>query len=190
VPGSATDERYEGCGWVVGSDRKGADVSTLWPEPLTVAELTERARADRAEWEAVLARVPRERLTEPGLPGGWSVKDVLAHMTWGMHEGVGMMRAKRLVGSDLWKLDDDRRNAIVVDESRARSLEEILADYQSTSADYMRELARLTDTELNDPALWPEMPPDWRPWRIIYDPKHYAHHARDLGDWLERSSGR
>jgi uncharacterized protein (TIGR03083 family) len=165
-------------------------MSVLSPDPLTVAELTEKARADRAEWEAVLRRVARERLTEPGLPGGWSVKDVLAHMTWGMREGVGMMRAKRLVGSDLWKLDDDGRNAIVVEESRTRSLEDILADYESTTADYMRELARLTDDELNDPALWPEMPPDWRPWRIIYDPKHYAHHARDLSDWLGKVSKR
>jgi DinB family protein len=152
---------------------------------LTVSDLTEQVRMERARWEAVLERVPRDRLTESGLPGGWSVKDVLAHMSWGMHEGIGMMRARRLVGSDLWKLDDDGRNAIVVEESRARSLESILADYQSTSAEYLSELARLSDNELNDPALWPDMPPDWRPWRIIYDPKHYAHHARDLRDWLE-----
>ena len=171
------------------SDRKGAQVSALWPELVTVAELTSTVRAERAEWEAVLARVPRERLTEPGLPGGWSVKDVLAHMTWGMHEGIGVMRAKRLVGSDLWKLDDDGRNAVVVEQSRARSLEDILADYESTSGDYMKELAGLTDDELNDPALWPEMRPDWRPWRIVYDPKHYAHHARDLRDWLDLTSG-
>jgi hypothetical protein len=110
-------------------------------------------------------------------------------MSWAMHEGIGVMRAKRLVGSDLWKLDDDARNAIVVEQNRARSLDDILADYESTSADYMKELAGLTDDELNDPALWPEMPPDWRPWRIIYDPKHYAHHARDLREWLERDPG-
>jgi uncharacterized protein (TIGR03083 family) len=165
-------------------------VSALWLDPLTVSELTERVRADRADWETVLARVPRERLTEPGLPGGWSVKDVVAHMTWGMKEGVGMMRARGLVGSDLWKLDDDGRNAIVVAESRARSLEDILADYRSTTADYTREIARLSDDELNDPARWPDMPADWRPWRIIYDPNHYAHHARDLRDWLGGSLGR
>jgi Mycothiol maleylpyruvate isomerase N-terminal domain len=142
--------------------------------------------AERANWETVLARVPRERLIEPGLPGGWSVKDVLAHMSWAMHEGIGVMRAKRLVGSDLWKLDDDGRNAIVVEQSRARPLEEILADYESATGDYMRELAALSDDELNDPALWPEMPPDWRPWRILYDPEHYAHHARDVREWLNR----
>jgi uncharacterized protein (TIGR03083 family) len=186
MPRSATDEGYEGCGWVVVSDRKGADVSALWPEPVTVKELTEMVRTERAAWEALLARVPRERLTEPGLPGGWSVKDVLAHMTWGMHEGIGMMRAKRLAGSDLWKLDDDGRNAIVVEQSRARSLEDILADYETTSGDYMKEVARLSDEECNDPARWREMPPDWRPWRVIYDPKHYAHHARDLREWLAR----
>ncbi len=163
-------------------------MSALWPESVTVAELIEKVRAGRAEWEAVLARVPRERLTEPGLPGGWSVKDVLAHMSWAMNEGTGVMRAKRLVGSDLWKLDDDGRNAIVVEESRAQPLDAILADYERTSADYMRELAALTEEQLNDPARWPEMPPDWRPWRIIYDPKHYGHHARDLREWLERGA--
>jgi hypothetical protein len=189
MPRSATDEHHEGCGWVVGNDRKGAEVSALWPDPVSAAQMIQMVRADRAEWETVLARVPRERLTEPGLPGGWSVKDVLAHMSWGMHEGIGVMRAGRLVGSNLWKLDDDGRNAIVVEQSRAHPLEEVLADYEMTSADYMRELVDLTDDQLNDPALWPEMPPDWRPWRIIYDPKHYAHHARDLREWLERSSG-
>jgi uncharacterized protein (TIGR03083 family) len=163
-------------------------VSALWPEPLTVAKLIAMVRAERAEWDAVLARVSRERLIEPGLPGGWSVKDVLAHMTWGMREGIGVMRAKRLVGSELWELDDDGRNAIVVEQSRARSLDGILADYETTSADYLRELAGLTDDQLNDPALWPEMPPDWRPWRIIYDPKHYSHHARDLREWLDHGS--
>ncbi len=188
MPRSATGGRREGCGWVVVTDRKGADVSALWPAPVTVAQLTEMVRTDRAEWEAVLARVPRERLTESGLPGGWAVKDVLAHMTWAMREGIGVMRARRLVGSDLWKLDDDGRNAIVVEQSRARSLDTVLADYETTSADYMKELAGLSDDELNDPARWPEMPPDWRPWRIIYDPKHYAHHAADLREWLEGSA--
>ena len=187
MPGSATDEHHEGCGWVVGNDRKGVEVSALWPDPLTLAQLTEMVRAERANWETVLKRVPRERLTEPGLPGGWSVKDVLAHMSWGMHEGIGMMRARKLGGSELWKLDDDGRNAIVVEQSRGRSLDEVLADYAGASTDYMKELAALSDDDLNDPARWAEMPPDWRPWRIIYDPQHYEHHARDVRQWLERS---
>jgi hypothetical protein len=161
-------------------------VSALWPKPVTVSELTEQVQNARAEWESVLARVPRERLIEPGLPGGWTVKDVLAHMTWGMRENIGVMRARRLVGSDLWKLDDDARNAIVVEENKPRPLDDVLADYETTTREYMGELGRLTDEELNDPALWPGMPPDWRPWRIMYDPNHYEHHARDVRDWLER----
>jgi hypothetical protein len=149
-------------------------------------ELMARVRAARAEWESVLKRVPPERLTEPGLPGGWAVKDVLAHMAWGMRENAEMMRARRLVGSDLWKLDDDARNAIVVEESRSRALDDVLGDYETTSREYMSELERLSDEQLNEPALWPGMPPDWRPWRILYDPDHYGHHARDVRDWLER----
>src|SRR5690242_19446194 len=140
MPRSATDERHEGCGWVVATDRKGAEVSALWPKPLTAEELTAMVRAARGEWEAVLARAPREGLTEPSLPGGWSVKDVLAHITWGEHEGIGLMRARRLVGSDLWKLHDDARNAIVVEQNRSRPLDEVLRDHEATSRQFIEEL--------------------------------------------------
>jgi uncharacterized protein (TIGR03083 family) len=161
-------------------------MSALWPKPLTRSELIEQVRTARSEWDSVLALVPRERLTEPGLPGGWTVKDVLAHMTWGMRENTGVMRARRLVGSDLWKLDDDARNAIVVEQNRSRPLDDILRDYETTTRAYLSELERLTDEELNDPVLWAGMPSDWRPWRILYDPDHYAHHARDVREWIER----
>ena len=161
-------------------------VSALWPEPLTRGELTTRIRAARREWDEVVARVARDRLTEPGLPGGWSVKDVLGHIAWGLRENATMMRARRLVGSDLWRLDDDARNAIVVEENRSRPLDEIVREYEDASRAFVEEFAKLSDDDLNDPARWPEMPAEWRPWRIIYDPEHYASHARDLREWLAR----
>ena len=49
-------------------------------------------RAARAEWEAALAEIPSERMTEPGLAGGWSVKDLIAHVAWSEREMIGVIR--------------------------------------------------------------------------------------------------
>jgi hypothetical protein len=46
-------------------------------------DLLDKVRSARAEWDALIARVPGERLTEPGVEiegGEWSVKDVVAHV--------------------------------------------------------------------------------------------------------------
>ena len=48
---------------------------------VTREQLLAALRAERARWEALLAEVGVERLTEPGVAGDWSVKDVLGHLT-------------------------------------------------------------------------------------------------------------
>src|SRR5256885_17248131 len=92
----------------------------------------ERLAAARGEWEAALAGIAEERMTEPLLEGGWSVKDVVAHVCWSEREMVGVIRERALVGSDLWALDLDARNAIVRDQNRDRPLAEVLAEERAT----------------------------------------------------------
>src|SRR5438132_11775279 len=84
--------------------------------------------SERRNWDEIVGRVPRERMTEPMVPGGWSVKDVVAHVTWSEREMIGVLRQRALVGSPLWGLDQDSRNAIVFAENRDRGLEDVLAD--------------------------------------------------------------
>ena len=43
-------------------------------------ELLERMRAGRDEWDALIARIPETTLTAPVLTGGWSVKNLVAHV--------------------------------------------------------------------------------------------------------------
>jgi uncharacterized protein (TIGR03083 family) len=156
--------------------------------PVAKADLLRQIRAARSEWDALVASIPRGRLTEPGLPGGWSVKDVLAHIAWGQRENVGVVRARALVGSELWRLGEDERNAVVYAQNRDRLLDDVLAESERIHAEYLAALASLSEDELNDPAGLPSMPPGWRPWRILYDPGHYAHHAADVRAWLMGSS--
>ena len=48
--------------------------------PGSKTELLERMRAGREEWDALIAQIPDNARTEPTLAGGWSVKDLIAHV--------------------------------------------------------------------------------------------------------------
>ena len=52
----------------------------------------------------MLAEVDSERMLEPGLPGGWSLKDVIAHVNWYEQEMVVLLETQELAGSELWEL--------------------------------------------------------------------------------------
>ena len=49
-------------------------------EEMTKARLLDLLRAARAEWDALLAQIPPDKMTQPGVGGHWSVKDNIAHM--------------------------------------------------------------------------------------------------------------
>jgi uncharacterized protein (TIGR03083 family) len=152
-------------------------------ERVTRDELLGRIQADRQRFDAILARVPRERLAEPLLPGGWSVKDVMAHIAWGDRQGFGVIEARALVGSKLWDLSEDERNEAVVRESRSRDLDDVLEEYRASYADYLSALSQLSDEDLNEPERFSrlgERTPGWRPWRLLYDPTHYQEHGQTI----------
>ena len=146
-----------------------------------------RLTSARSTWDELLARIPRERMTEPALAGGWSVKDVVAHVTWSEREMVGVVLQKALVGSPLWELDQDARNAIVYAENRDRDLDDVLSDEQHVYAELEPLLEGLTAEDLVEGDRWGQMLPDVPPWRIFAGSTflHYEDHAAAIADWLE-----
>jgi hypothetical protein len=148
----------------------------------------EELRAARSEWDAALGAVPEERMLEPGLPGGWTVKDAVAHVTWSEREMVGVIAQRALVGSPLWELDQDARNAAVVADSRDRALGDVLAEARAVWLELLPGLESLTDDELTDPARFARLDelPGVLPWQIFAGSTylHYRDHARDIRAWL------
>lgn len=146
----------------------------------------------RAEWEALLAQVDEERMLQPGAAGKWSVKDVIAHVTWGEREIVPIMRTHVLAGSELWNLSDDERNEIVYQQNRDRPLQEIMHEEQQAYTDLFEAAQALSDEDLNDPHRFKQMPVEWVPWQIIAGCsfKHYQDHMPSIREWLAQRQER
>src|SRR5258708_9355311 len=51
-------------------------------QPMTGARLASILQAERTQWNTLLAEVGLERIGVPGVEGEWSVKEVVAHLTW------------------------------------------------------------------------------------------------------------
>ena len=51
-------------------------------DQMNKTRLLETLRSKRAAWDAVLAEIPAAQMAEPGVAGEWSVKDIIAHVTY------------------------------------------------------------------------------------------------------------
>ena len=158
---------------------------------MTKAQFLDLLRTARAEWDALLAAVPEARMTAPGVEGHWSVKDVIAHITWHEREMLGVLRARALVGSDLWGLPLHERNATIHAENRNRPLAEVLAESRAVYPQLPAAVEGLAEEDLTDPARFADMPGDWVPWQLLAANTytHYRDHMPAIRAWLDQESG-
>ena len=154
-------------------------------KPRNKAHLLALVREGWETWQALLVRVPRERMLEPAM-GGWTVKDIVAHITWGEREITPVLAERVLKGSDLWSLPLHERNAAMVAESRSRALDAVLEEHVRVHAELVQALEGLAEEELFDPGRFSAMPADWEPWEMVAGNTygHYPEHIAPLEHWL------
>jgi hypothetical protein len=147
-----------------------------------------RLRDGRTQWEAALGDVGEERMELPGVAGEWTLKDVIAHVSWHELQMIEVIQTRALQGSDLWQLPREARNAAIYEANRDRPLDEVLAESAQAYRDLEALIETLDDEELNDPAYFANMPDEWEPWRIIASNcySHYQEHIPDIQAWLNR----
>ena len=155
-------------------------------QPGSVQQLTETIQLTWTAWEAMIGQVEEEQLVSPGVAGDWSLKDIIAHITWHEKEMVGLVEAHALVGSDLWNLPTDERNTAIYTEVRDLPLEQVLAKSAQVHQQLLEALPSISDADLTDPTGFPNMPPEWQPWLIIAQNtyQHYQDHIKDVERWL------
>lgn len=141
-------------------------------------------RFRRSEWERELASIPRDRLEEPVI-GGWSIKDIVAHITWHDREMVSVLKKRSLAGSAWWDLPLEERNRLIFEQHRDQPLEEVLQKHDQVHRELMQEIEKLTDEDLNDPAHIKGMIPGMPLWQLLEQNTwiHYLEHTESLWTW-------
>lgn len=159
--------------------------------PMTSARLAGILRGERTRWNALLAGVPPARMEEPGADGEWSVKQLVAHLTW--YEQVVVDAARQLFSTGAYSnervglraLPMDERNAVIAAEAWARPIAEVLAEADRVFADMLALVAACPADILNDPTRL-GLPDDIPPWMRLANNSyaHYRTHEDALRAWL------
>ena len=160
-------------------------------EPMTGARLAEILRSERARWNALLDQVDLERMDVPGVEGEWSVKQLVAHLTW--YERSVVEGAKQVASSGTFTrrrpegVGLDEMNARIAAQASTRSAQEVLAEAQQVFDQLLAVIEPIPQDILNDPRIL-GLPDDRVPWMGVANNSyaHYRQHEAALRDWLAR----
>src|SRR5579859_5874791 len=134
------------------------------PAALTREEALAAFDAARREHQAFLAAIPRERMTEPGATGPWSVKDVIAHLAAWRGRTLARLEAAAAGQPEPpppWPPEltetatDEPINTWFYEQHRADPLDSVLAAWEASFDRLRAAVIALPDQALLDPAYFP-----------------------------------
>ncbi len=151
--------------------------------------------AIQSEWEALqttLNQLSETQMLEPGVENGWTVKDILAHITdweirmvaW-IEESLRGEVPQRPAPGMSWD-DLDRLNQQTYLLHKDALLSEVSTDFHSSYQTALKTVESLTEQDLVDPQrfAWREGDPMWHmvaanTWW------HYKEHNESIVEWLK-----
>lgn len=157
-------------------------------QPASKADLLHHIRSERASLEAAIELLGASNLTQPVLDGGWSVKDVLAHIT------IWERRIVRAIGDGQrgetpawpepgWSIEQlDEINQLDFARDKDRSLDDVLGESLSSYQAALACAESLDEGELL-------RPPAWRPNVTLIQMisantwDHYREHIDQIEAW-------
>jgi hypothetical protein len=163
-------------------------------EEKTRAQVLDSLKTAHAELQAAIDQVGGARLTAPGVVGNWSVKDVMAHITfWEQQSTLNGLKGLPRAVDDLpegmtW--GDEAINYLnerAYQMNKNRPLSEIRGDFDESFQEFLQYAQRVSDEQLNDPDrfAWTYGAPLWRFFEADgYN--HYREHAEQIREWLKQ----
>jgi hypothetical protein len=110
---------------------------------------------ERSKLDRLLSDLTLEQMTEPGVtPGGWSMKDILAHLIgWQRMNLSWYMAGERgeepeVPGYGLTWRETPKLNSIIYGEHRGRPLKEVLDEFKSSHEKMLDLIGTVTDSDL------------------------------------------
>jgi hypothetical protein len=167
------------------------------------AELLARIESGRAEWERVLVQIGEGNMTQPIDDGGWSVKDIIAHLMaterWTAAQIAAARRGTPPTNQEQYGEDDvppgfdtpdtDARNAAMQVHYRDVPLSTIVNQARHAFEQLVAVVQDAPEEFLCDPDAIPwggRSALDVLPWQTY---RHYQQHLPALRAWLERVEG-
>jgi hypothetical protein len=157
------------------------------------ARLLADLKDEQARWEALLQDIGEEHMTQPGVAGSWSMKDVVAHLTGWRRRTVRRFQAAlrhEPEPAPLWPptlQNDDEINAWIYAASRDLPLADVLRESREVFEQLVETLDAFPAADLLDPTRFPWIGAEDFP---LTGAALFAHfheeHESDMRAWLER----
>jgi hypothetical protein len=150
---------------------------------MTRDELLDLITSTRGELDALYVARTGDELVAPVLAGGWTMKDVMAHVAAWERRLLNAVAAAERGEDDVWPepgytvsvADTERLNQRDYLAARDRPLDDVRADAQATYDDFMRWVRSFTDEQVaGELAYTPGLKLEWLI-RAQAD-QHYRHH--------------
>jgi len=154
-------------------------------------ELFQEIKVEREALNALLKQIKPRQMTLPGVtPGGWSVKDILAHVVgwqgrilkW--HEAEQRGETPAVPAPGLTWGDLKRFNEMIYQEHRRRSLKAVLLDYEVFHNRMIALIEATPDADLVAVGRFKWMGPTWT--LSDYCRAETASHYRWARKWIRR----
>ncbi len=129
-------------------------------------------RSEYSQLETLLNSLSEEQMLRPDVAGTWSVKDVLAHLTWWeqamISEIVHGVELDPGLNGEPWSTE--RANALMVEAKRGTPLAEVLAAFHDSYQQMLQVVEDLDEAELANEELYTHLANN--------SGNHYAEHRQ------------
>ena len=166
-------------------------------EPISKKQLLAEMQSEQAAWLALLDEIGEENMTQPEVAGGWSIKDIVAHLTGWRRRTVLRFRGALDPTLDItppWsaalgELDEDddvdKINAWIYQTNRDRPLADVLNAEREVFQKLVAAVNALSDEQLNDPQRFSWLGGERLTGALIFDHFHEEHEP-DMRAWLAK----
>lgn len=158
---------------------------------LSKTQLLAELRKEQAAWEALLDEIGEAHMTPPEVAGGWSIKDIVAHLTGWRRRSVRRFQALLHHEPDFsppWPpelREDDEINAWIYESNRDRPLTEVLSESREVFQQLVAALDTFSEEELQDLRRILGLEEEQVSGSLFFAHFHEEHEP-DMRAWLEK----
>lgn len=154
------------------------------------AQLLDDLRDEQAHFEALLQDIGEDHMTQPGVAGEWSIKDVVAHLTGWRRRTVAQFQAalrNEPAPAPFWPphlQTDDEINAWIYAANRDLPLADVLRDSRDVFQQLVQTLDAFPEADLLDHTRFPWLEGEPLSGAALFGHFHEEHEP-DMRAWLE-----